>query len=78
MLSCKETSLLVSQSLDRGLSWRERWAVRLHLLLCAACARFKRQVEFLRTAAQHGAESLLGLSPTARDRIQHALHRHEQ
>lgn len=73
MLTCKEASALVSNSFDRSLTWRERWALRLHLLLCEACARFKRQAEFLRATARHGAGSLLGLSPAARARIERAL-----
>ena len=77
-LTCKETSLLVSQSLDRKLPWGERVAVRLHLLVCETCKRFKRQIEFLRTAVRQGAEKLeeastLKLSAPARQRIKRAL-----
>jgi hypothetical protein len=77
-LTCKETSLLVSQSLDRKLSWGERVAVRFHLFACEACKRFKAQITFLRAAVQHGAEkiesaSTLKLSAPARQRIKRAL-----
>jgi hypothetical protein len=48
MLNCKQTSLLVSQSLDRPLTWRERWAVRIHLLICVYCRRFKQQLKWIR------------------------------
>jgi hypothetical protein len=51
MRSCREISALVSQSLDRDLSLRERLAVRLHLLLCSHCANFKKQMLFMRKAA---------------------------
>lgn len=51
MLSCRETSALVSQSLDRDLSLRERAAVALHLLMCSHCQRFKKQMLFMRKAA---------------------------
>ena len=49
-LSCKEASRLISQGMDRRLSLPERIAVRLHVGICDACARFTRQVEFLRRA----------------------------
>jgi uncharacterized protein YcgI (DUF1989 family) len=81
MLSCKETSLLVSQSLDRRLSWRERWGARLHLSICTACRRFKRQVEVLhRATREHAGGALeavrrLTLSLDARARIRRALER---
>jgi predicted anti-sigma-YlaC factor YlaD len=52
MLSCKDTSELVSRSLDEELSWRERLAVRLHLLVCGACRHFTGQMAFLRRAAR--------------------------
>lgn len=56
MLSCQQTSLIVSQSYDRRLLWRERIGIRLHLMLCAACANFKRQMDFLRTALRSYAQ----------------------
>ena len=52
MLSCKDTSELVSRSMDEELSWRERVAVRLHLLVCGACRQFTAQMAFLRRAAR--------------------------
>lgn len=44
MLTCKQASELVSQSLDRSLTRSERWSLRFHLLICVACARFNRQL----------------------------------
>ena len=55
MLTCKQTSLIVSQSYDRRLFWRERIGMRLHLMICAACTNFKRQMDFLRQALHHFA-----------------------
>ena len=52
MLSCKETSELVSRSLDERLSWSQRMAVRLHLLMCGACRRFVEQMGVIRRAAR--------------------------
>lgn len=77
-LTCKETTLLVSQSLDRQLRWGDRLAVRFHLFVCEACKRFKRQIAFLRRAVRRGAEqieeaSALKLSAPARRRIGRAL-----
>lgn len=50
MKTCKDISGLLSESMDRPLTWRERWAVRLHLLMCRHCSRFQQQVHFLRKA----------------------------
>jgi hypothetical protein len=79
MLTCKETALLVSQSYDRRLSWRERLGVRLHLVVCDACTHFRRQMDFLRRAISRFAqereeiEMEVKLSSRARERITREL-----
>lgn len=50
MLTCKETSLLLSQAQERSLSRTERLALRLHLLLCKGCRNFRAQLDVLRIA----------------------------
>jgi hypothetical protein len=52
MLNCKQTSQLVSQSLDRRLTLQERFAMRLHLWLCKYCKRFNQQLLALRSGMQ--------------------------
>lgn len=68
--NCKETSVLVTQSLDRGLTFQERMAMKLHLMICRNCARFMKQMHLIRSwlrienvAEQHG------LTDEARERI---------
>jgi hypothetical protein len=50
MISCKDVTRLVSQQEDVRLPFWARVRVRLHLSVCAACARFENQLRFLRTA----------------------------
>lgn len=50
MLDCKQTSQLISQSLDRSLTVRERFAMRLHLLVCQYCKQFSQHMQTLRVA----------------------------
>jgi hypothetical protein len=80
MLSCKETSQLVSQSLDRRLTLAERFGVRLHLFICKACGLFTKQMDLIRAHCEPGRRSpeemeLTGeaLSPEARERIARKL-----
>lgn len=81
MLSCKDASRLVSDSLDRKLPWRQRLQLRIHLLICSVCARFRRQVLFLdQTASRYFDEGKVEvndnetrLDDDARERIKHAL-----
>jgi len=52
MLSCKETTRLLSQGADRELAFGERVALRLHLAICDGCTNVKAQFEFLRSAVK--------------------------
>ena len=57
LLSCRETTRLVSQGLDRELEFAERVALRVHFTICLGCRRASRQMAFLRRAMQRLAES---------------------
>lgn len=50
MLTCKETSRLLSEARERRLGWRERFALRLHLMVCAGCDNFRKQLDFIDAA----------------------------
>ena len=52
LLSCKETTRLVSQGLDRELAFGERVALRVHLAICKGCRNVYAQFRFLRQAVQ--------------------------
>jgi len=78
MLSCKEVSVLLSRACDTRLSWRERLAVRLHLLYCAGCAQLERQLAFLRRIGRRLREDMPGetrLPDESRERIRQQLQR---
>lgn len=63
IISCKESTRLVSQGLDRELALGERVALRVHLAICVACRRAGRQMEFLRRAVRDLAEIDLSAGP---------------
>ena len=52
MLSCKETTRLLSQGEDRKLGFGERLALRAHLAICDGCRNVKAQFGFLRLAVK--------------------------
>ena len=52
MMSCKEAVRLMSEGMDRELAGGERFALRLHTLLCVGCHNYRRQMSFLRQACQ--------------------------
>jgi predicted anti-sigma-YlaC factor YlaD len=55
MLNCKETTELVSRSLDEKLTLHQRLSVGLHLFRCVACRRYEQQLKFLRMATRRVA-----------------------
>jgi len=53
LISCKEASRAISQTLDGNVSFPLYLRIRLHLLLCEACKHFESQMRFLRRAMQN-------------------------
>ena len=82
MFSCKDVSQLVSESMDRSLPFYQRVLIRMHLMMCKYCARFKNQLLTLRGACR--LEDIYGedlehthfLSQESCDRIKHSLSKH--
>lgn len=58
MLSCSEATRLVSEQQERALSARERLALQMHLMMCAGCKNFSRQIPFLSNAMKAYSERL--------------------
>lgn len=72
--NCKETSLLVTQSLDRRLTWTEHLSMRIHLAICDNCARFVRQMGLMREWLGMEDEAVQpGLTEEGRERIARKL-----
>jgi len=72
MFSCRHITRLISDRLERSLSWFESLCLGVHLLGCGPCYRFRRAVGWL-----HRGLVLVGsdaaLAPQARERIRLAL-----
>ncbi|PKL61294.1 MAG: hypothetical protein CVU17_08170 [Betaproteobacteria bacterium HGW-Betaproteobacteria-11] len=52
MLSCREETELLSQALDRPLTFGERFGLVMHLIFCSGCRATERHLAFLRTATR--------------------------
>lgn len=79
MFKCKEVTRMVSESLDRKLPLYQRIGVRIHLLMCKFCSRFKKQLLFLRETirlhVERGKDTELStkLPPEACERIRKSI-----
>ena len=80
MLTCKDVAYLASKALDSPITWRQRWGMRLHLLVCRLCRRYVQNLDFLNRALRrtsNGNQPCFStqqkLSEQAREKIQRAL-----
>jgi hypothetical protein len=81
MLSCKDVTRLISESMDHSLPLGKRVGVRFHLLICKFCARYERQLLLIRetvrrlVATEDGPGESHGesLSAEAKRRIRKSL-----
>lgn len=81
MLSCKDVSTLVSESLDRKLPLWKRLNLWLHLCMCGLCWRFRKDLTHLHNETQELADQMehdvieadVKLSAEARERIKQRL-----
>jgi hypothetical protein len=47
MFNCRKVSQKVSESLDRELPLHQRAMIKLHLMMCRHCFRFKKQLDLI-------------------------------
>lgn len=77
LFSCKKVSTLISESMDRKLSVYKRMGIQFHLMMCALCRRYRRQLFVIRSIFQENEEpDQTGcelLSDDARKRIEKKL-----
>ena len=77
--SCKEIVHIITASLDRPLTLREKFLMKFHLFACKPCVRYLDQSEFVSSAIKimDDAEKLDlfagSLSDSARSRIKSVL-----
>ncbi|MBI4580893.1 MAG: zf-HC2 domain-containing protein [Planctomycetes bacterium] len=82
MLTCKEAVRLISEGLDRHLSWPTRLGLRMHLLMCRHCSAYGRQLRGLArlfhlrfTDTRSIERSDETLTPETRERMKSTLRR---
>ena len=76
--SCKAATRLQSEALDHKLPLRQRFGLRVHLMLCKWCRRYGRQIRLLRRMAHEHSEEVTEatprtLSPEARERLKRSI-----
>jgi Putative zinc-finger len=82
MLDCKQTSQLISQSLDRQLTLRERFALQLHLMVCKFCKSFSQQLQIIRVNVRALVNAVekddtITIPSSIKERISNVLQNHQ-
>ncbi len=83
--SCKQTVKVISESMERKLSLRERITVKLHLWICLWCVWYLEHLQLMRDTVRSKAlqepnldsSSLPPLSSEARERMKLNLSQHQ-
>ena|SRR6185369_2324493 len=76
---CKDITALISRSMEKDLSLREKFLMKTHLYTCIACQRYLTQLEFMRKVLEKQEEKLEKgeyaprLSSEASERLKNAL-----
>ena len=76
IMSCKQISMLISQSLDTPLPLTRRMGIRLHLMMCIFCRRYNRHLHLIHSLLVREQKNFLEnekLSLQARQRILQAV-----
>lgn len=76
--SCKEAVQFISNAMEQPLSMEKRISIRLHLLICKWCTRYKKQLHFIQNILGGNPEKVGentpdALSREAQERIKEAL-----
>ena len=82
-MKCSHATRLLSEAEERQLTSRERFRLRLHILICTACRRFQKQLGLLRLLFTQASPKMLAavyasdatLSEPRRLRIKELLRR---
>ena len=52
-MTCKDTSPLISETMDHRVSFLKRLKIKIHLALCEVCLYYKNQLETIRNLSQN-------------------------
>ena len=84
MMSCEESTKLISESIDRKLPLMKRLGLKIHIMMCRFCGRYAVQLNFIeevlgkyRRDITQGSSDESRLPDTARDRMKQRLRNNE-
>ena len=82
IFKCNEISKMVSDSMDQKLPFHIKLGIRMHLLVCKFCSRYRKHLLFLREVIDNKLiqedlhESDIKLSSVKKDRMKEIIKNH--
>ncbi len=80
VFKCKDISYLISKSMDKKLSLKQRLGIKFHLMMCDLCRRYKKQLDLIQKAislvsnSEKSSDDLITPLPTkTKDKIKKHL-----
>lgn len=67
MMNCEQATRLLSEALERPLTFTEKTELRFHTLMCSGCRQFGRQMEALRSLTRAGNHAVIHRDDRMRD-----------
>lgn len=67
MMNCEHATRLLSEALERPLTFTEKTELRFHTLMCSGCRQFGRQMETLRHLTRTGNQAVIHQDDRTRD-----------
>ena len=58
MISCKKATTLIEKKSVVGLSFAEKFQLRMHTAMCSACTNYQKQSLFIDTVLKHTSHHL--------------------
>jgi len=65
MTTCKEAARLISEQKDHKLGFKDRFGLRMHLVMCRMCTAYKNKLDMISRFARQASDFMLGDGPSA-------------
>ena len=72
MLTCKEVCRTIAADELASAGWRERWSIKLHLMMCRYCRHYSRQMETIGMATRRIFDPQPS-DPSSRERLRNSI-----
>jgi len=59
-MNCKEAAQLISEQRDHKLGFKDRFGLRMHLVMCRMCTAYRDKLDMISRFAKQASEFMMG------------------